>query len=284
MVEQTDTLPPLSEIISRHGLSAKKSFGQNFILDLNLTRKIARQVPNLQNTHVLEIGPGPGGLSRALLMEGVKHLTVIEKDDRCVPILDEISKAYPNRMSSIMGDAMSINHADIMPKGDAPIHICANLPYNVGTALLVKWMCSATWPPFFSGLTLMFQKEVGARIVAKPNSKSYGRLTVLTGWRSRSEILFDIPPQAFTPAPKVTSSVVQIIPTPPCDDALEMKSLEKLSEAAFGQRRKMLRASLKNLGFSIEDFEKISLKGTERPEQLDVETLCKVAKLFQDKA
>ncbi|MCK5040885.1 MAG: 16S rRNA (adenine(1518)-N(6)/adenine(1519)-N(6))-dimethyltransferase RsmA [Sphingomonadales bacterium] len=281
-----DNLPPLREVISKHGLSAKKSFGQNFLLDLNLTCKIARQVPDLKNSHVLEIGPGPGGLSRALLMEGVKTLTVIEKDRRCEPILDEISAAYPNRINTHIGDAMAIDMAEIMSGldgTDSPVHICANLPYNVGTALLVKWLSGDNWPPFFGSLTLMFQKEVAERIIAKPNCKAYGRLSVLTNWRAKTRILFDIPPSAFTPAPKVTSSVVQIIPTKPCLAGLKMEYLEKITEKAFGQRRKMLRASLKPLGFQTSDLEEIGLTGTERPEQLDVPTIAKLAMLYQEK-
>jgi len=225
MVEMHDKLPPLRDVISNHGLSAKKSFGQNFLLDLNLTRKIARNVPNLKNSNVLEIGPGPGGLSRALLMEGVKSLTVIEKDERCIPILDGISNAYPNRVSSHIGDAMAIDMADIMSGLVGPVQICSNLPYNVGTALLVKWLAGDNWPPFFGSLTLMFQKEVAERIVAKPNSKAFGRLSVLCNWRAKTRILFDIPPSAFTPAPKVTSSVVQIIPATPRIAGLKMTSL-----------------------------------------------------------
>lgn len=276
-------LPPLREVIARHGLSAKKSFGQNFLLDLNLTRKIARQVPNLANSNVLEIGPGPGGLTRALLLEGAKTVSVIEKDERCIPILEEISLAFPNRLSSHIGDAMAIKHSDLFKDKAAPIHICANLPYNVGTALLVKWLGGDSWPPFFSGLTLMFQKEVAERIVAKPNSKAYGRLTILANWRSKPKILFDIPPSAFTPAPKVTSSVVQITPTEPCLTDLKMSSLERLTEVAFGQRRKMLRASLRSLNITEGDLQKIGLTGTERPEQLDVKTLSNLALLFQNK-
>jgi 16S rRNA (adenine1518-N6/adenine1519-N6)-dimethyltransferase len=282
-----NNLLPLGEVISKYGLSAKKSFGQNFLLDLNLTRKIARQVPNLQNSNVLEIGPGPGGLSRALLMEGAKNLTVIEKDFRCEPILNEISNAYPSRVTSFVGDAMALNMADIMSdlngSENTPVQICSNLPYNIGTALLVKWMSGDVWPPYFSSLTLMFQKEVAMRIVAKSNTKAFGRLSVLTNWRAKTRILFDIPPSAFTPAPKVTSSVVQIIPTEPSVAGLKMENLAKLTEMAFGQRRKMLRASLKSLNFSEGELASIGLKGTERPEQLAVETIAKLALIYQGK-
>lgn len=283
MADNNDNLPPLRDVISKHGLSAKKSFGQNFLLDLNLTGKIARQVPKLENTNVLEVGPGPGGLSRALLSAGAKSLTVIEKDQRCAPILDEIAAAYPDRLNYHIGDALRLNLAEIMSGLDGDTHICSNLPYNVGTALLVNWLSGENWPPFFTGLTLMFQKEVAERLVAKPNTKAYGRLTVLANWRAKARILFDIPPSAFTPAPKITSSVVQIIPTEPCLAGLKMAVLEKLTEMAFGQRRKMLRASLKSLNISPEELAEIGLKGTERPEQLSVESLCQLAMIYQNK-
>ena len=283
MVDNDNKLPPLRDVIACYGLSAKKSFGQNFLLDMNLTRKIARQVPDLANSNILEIGPGPGGLSRALLLEGAKSLTVIEKDQRCIPILDEISNAYPNRVFTHIGDAMKIDMAKIMSGLKGNVHISANLPYNVGTALLVKWLSGEEWPPFFTGLTLMFQKEVAERIIAKPNSKAYGRLSILTNWRANTRILFDIPPSAFTPAPKVTSSVVQIIPKEPCLAGLKMSILEKITEMAFGQRRKMLRASLKSLNFNQHELASIGLDGTERPEQLDVATICKLAMIYQQK-
>ncbi|MEC9401708.1 MAG: 16S rRNA (adenine(1518)-N(6)/adenine(1519)-N(6))-dimethyltransferase RsmA, partial [Pseudomonadota bacterium] len=248
---QIDDLPPLRDVIAAHGLNAKKSLGQNFLLDLNLTSRIARSAGSLEDCTVLEVGPGPGGLTRALLAAGAKRVIAIEKDSRCLPALAEISAHYPGRLEVIEGDALEIDPVALT--GGDKVRIAANLPYNVGTQLLINWITTPQWPPFWSSLTLMFQKEVGERISASPASKAYGRLAVLAGWRCKGGILFDISPKAFTPPPKVTSAVVHLTPNPsplPCD----LKALEKITAAAFGQRRKMLRASLKStmLGSALE--------------------------------
>lgn len=236
-----DGLPPLREVIARHGLSARKSLGQNFLLDLNLTARIARASGPLEGAEVVEVGPGPGGLTRALLAGGAK-VVAIERDRRCLPALDEIAARWPGRLTVLEGDAMAI---DPRPHLSAPARIVANLPYNVGTALLVGWL-GGPWPPWWQSLTLMFQREVADRIVAPPGSKAYGRLSVLAQWRARARIAFEVSPQAFTPPPKVTSAVVHVTPgdQPP---GVKPARLEALTAAAFGQRRKMLRQSLKGL-------------------------------------
>jgi len=276
---EVDPLPPLREVIANHGLSAKKSFGQNFLLDLNLTRKIARSVPNLEASTVIEIGPGPGGLTRALLMEGAKHVIAIEKDDRCAPVLEEIAAAFPGRLTWQNADAMDIDYNALAAGSGRPVHICANLPYNVGTALLVKWLGGEVWPPFYDSLTLMFQKEVAERITAGAGNKAYGRLAILAGWRAQARKLFDLPARAFTPPPKVNSSVVQIIPRTPVLDHLRAKDLERLSEAVFGQRRKMLRASLKQLNIKDTAFlAELGIAATARPEELDIVEICRLAR------
>ncbi|OJT99230.1 MAG: 16S rRNA (adenine(1518)-N(6)/adenine(1519)-N(6))-dimethyltransferase [Rhizobium sp. 63-7] len=240
-----DGLPPLRDVIQRHGLDARKALGQNFLLDLNLTQKIARTAGPLEGVTVFEVGPGPGGLTRAILSLGARKVIAIERDARCLPALAEISEHYPGRLEVIEGDALKTDFEALAPEG--PVRIIANLPYNVGTQLLVNWLLPKAWPPFWQSLTLMFQKEVGARIVADENDDAYGRLGVLCGWRTTSQMVFDVPPQAFTPPPKVTSTIVHLLPkaTPlPCD----AEKLEKVTQAAFGQRRKMLRQSLKPLG------------------------------------
>ncbi|CAN7561605.1 16S rRNA (adenine(1518)-N(6)/adenine(1519)-N(6))-dimethyltransferaseRsmA [Rhizobium sp. LjRoot30] len=240
-----DGLPPLRDVIQRHGLDARKALGQNFLLDLNLTQKIARTAGPLEGVTVFEVGPGPGGLTRAILSLGAKKVIAIERDSRCLPALAEISDHYPGRLEVIEGDALKADFEALAPEG--PVRIIANLPYNVGTQLLVNWLLPKTWPPFWQSLTLMFQKEVGARIVADEQDDAYGRLGVLCGWRTTAQMVFDVPPQAFTPPPKVTSTIVHLLPkaTPlPCD----ADKLERVTQAAFGQRRKMLRQSLKPLG------------------------------------
>ena len=240
-----DDLPPLRDVIRRHGLSARKSLGQNFLLDLNLTARIARAATPLEDATIVEIGPGPGGLTRALLALGARRVIAIERDPRCLPALGEIAQHYPGRLRVIEGDALRI---DIARELDgSPARIVANLPYNIATALLVAWLTVDPWPPWFDRLTLMFQREVAERIVAEPGSKSYGRLSVLAGWRTQARILFDIAPSAFVPPPKVTSSLLQLVPRAaplPCD----LRALERVAAAAFGQRRKMLRQSLRSLG------------------------------------
>ncbi|MGW9230686.1 16S rRNA (adenine(1518)-N(6)/adenine(1519)-N(6))-dimethyltransferase RsmA [Pseudorhizobium sp. NPDC055634] len=240
-----DGLPPLRDVIQRHGLDARKALGQNFLLDLNLTQKIARSAGPLENATVIEVGPGPGGLTRAILSLGAKKLIAIERDTRCLPALAEIADHYPGRLEVIEGDALKVDFEALVAEG--PVKIIANLPYNVGTQLLINWLLPKSWPPFWESLTLMFQKEVGLRIVAHEDDDHYGRLGVLAGWRTEARMVFDVPPQAFTPPPKVTSSVVHLVPRPeplPC----EVRKLEVVTQAAFGQRRKMLRQSLKSLG------------------------------------
>jgi 16S rRNA (adenine1518-N6/adenine1519-N6)-dimethyltransferase len=240
-----DDLPPLREVIRRHGLSAKKSLGQNFLLDLNLTARIARAGGALDGITVVEIGPGPGGLTRALIASGARRVIAIERDSRAVAALSEIEAHYPGRLTVIPADALE---ADIAPCLDGgPTRIVANLPYNISTALLVRWLGTEPWPPWFDMMVLMFQREVAERIVAKPGDKPFGRLAVLAGWRTEARIMFDVAPSAFVPPPKVTSSVVRLIPRAgplPCTRT----TLERVTAAAFGQRRKMLRQSLRSLG------------------------------------
>lgn len=261
-----DSLPPLRDVIERYGLAAKKSLGQNFLYDLNLTAKIARQAGDITDQPVIEVGPGPGGLTRALLAQGAL-VTAIERDERCLPALDEIAAHYPGRLKVISGDALEQDFAALFPDGKKP-RIVANLPYNVGTQLLVNWLLAEPWPPFYASMTLMFQREVAERIVASPGSEAYGRLGVLAGWRTNAKIAFDVPPQAFTPPPKITSSVVHLVPreTPlPCDAT----KLGRVTQAAFGQRRKMLRQSVKSLGGEAL-LESVGIDPTRRAETLSV--------------
>jgi 16S rRNA (adenine1518-N6/adenine1519-N6)-dimethyltransferase len=272
-----DGLPPLREVIAAHGLSARKSLGQNFLMDLNLTAKIARRAGDLAACDVLEVGPGPGGLTRALLAEGARHVVAIERDARCLPALAEIAAAWPGRLTVLAGDALAL---DPRPHLTPPVRIVANLPYNVGTELLVRWLTPEAWPPFWTSLTLMFQKEVAERIVARPGGKAYGRLAILSQWRSTPRIVFEIPPQAFTPPPKVTSAVVQIerleAPRFPADPAV----LSRVVALAFGQRRKMLRASLRPLGPDIEALlAEAGIAPTERAEQVSIEDFCRLSRL-----
>jgi 16S rRNA (adenine1518-N6/adenine1519-N6)-dimethyltransferase len=248
-----DELPPLREIIKRHGLSAKKSLGQNFLLDLNLTARIARAGGPLDGVAVVEVGPGPGGLTRALLAAGARHVIAIERDSRAVAALAEITAHYPGRLTVTEADALEVDwrHApspcSAAPPSPAAMRIVANLPYNIATALLLRWLSVEPWPPWYDSLVLMFQREVAERIVAAPGAKQYGRLAVLAGWRTEAKIMFDVAPSAFVPPPKVTSSVVRLVPRPaplPCS----LTALERVTAAAFGQRRKMLRQSLRALG------------------------------------
>ena len=238
-----DDLPPLREVVRTHGLMAKKSLGQNFLFDLNLTSRIARSAGPLEDATVVEVGPGPGGLTRALLAAGAKRVIAIERDERCVPALTEIGARYPGRLDIVPADALAFDPRPLL--GPGPARVVSNLPYNVGTALLTGWVATEAWPPWWSSLTLMFQREVAERIVAdETDSKNYGRLGVLCGWRTEARILFDVPPSAFVPPPKVTSSVVHLVPRShplPC----RLGALEAVTRAAFGQRRKMLRQSLK---------------------------------------
>jgi 16S rRNA (adenine1518-N6/adenine1519-N6)-dimethyltransferase len=268
-------LPPLREVIRRHELSARKSLGQNFLLDLNLTGRIARAAGPLAGVTVLEIGPGPGGLTRALLAEGA-NVIAVERDERAIAALAEIAEHYPDRLRVIGGDALTFDIAPYLGKG--PVRVVANLPYNIATALLISWLTAEPWPPWYDRLTLMFQREVAERIVARPGSKSYGRLSVLVGWRTEAKILFDIAPSAFVPPPKVTSSLVQLVPRAAplvCD----RRALERVTEAAFGQRRKMLRQSLKQLGVApIPLLERAGLDPTARAEDIAVDGFVALAR------
>ena len=269
-----DGLPPLREVIARHGLSAKKSLGQNFLLDLNLTGRIARAGAPLEETEVVEIGPGPGGLTRALLANGAKRVIAIERDARCLEALAEISARWPGRLEVIEGDALEVDPRERLSGG--PAQIIANLPYNVGTELFTRWMSGGTWPAWWSRLTLMFQKEVAERIVARPGDKAYGRLSVLAGWRADARIAFEVSPKAFTPPPKVTSAIVTIRPRAPIAD-ISPAALERATAAAFGQRRKMLRQSLKSLGDAEALLAKAGIEGTRRAETLSIEEFCALA-------
>ena len=268
-----DGLPPLRDVIQRHGLDAKKALGQNFLLDLNLTQKIARTAGPIENHTVIEVGPGPGGLTRAILALGAKRVIAIERDARCLPALAEISDHYPGRLTVIEGDALKTDFEALAP--GEPVRIIANLPYNVGTQLLVNWLLPKVWPPFWDSLTLMFQREVGLRIVAEENDDHYGRLGVLCGWRTQASMAFDVPPQAFTPPPKVTSSVVHLEPIAnplACDVAM----LERVTHAAFGQRRKMLRQSVKSLGGEAL-LARADIDSQRRAETLSVEEFVRLA-------
>ncbi len=268
-----DGLPPLREVIERHGLGAKKALGQNFLLDLNLTSKIARAAGDLTQATVIEVGPGPGGLTRALLLNGARKVVAIERDERCLAALAEISAHYPGRLEVIAGDALKTDFSALA--AGEPTRIVANLPYNIGTELLVRWLTPAAWPPGYLSLTLMFQREVAERIVAQPGSGAYGRLGVLAGWRCAAKILFDVPPQAFVPPPKITSSVVHLVPRPQPLPA-DVRRLARVTEAAFGQRRKMLRQSLKPLGGEAL-LAKTGIDPTRRAETLSVEEFVRLA-------
>jgi 16S rRNA (adenine1518-N6/adenine1519-N6)-dimethyltransferase len=266
-------LPPLREVIEMHGLAAKKSLGQNFLLDLNLTRKIARAAA-IEGKTVYEVGPGPGGLTRALLMEGAAKVIAVERDIRCLPALAQIAEAYPGKLDVINADAMEMDEATLLPPGTA---IAANLPYNVGTALLIKWLTAQNWPPFWPSLTLMFQREVAERIIAKPDSEHYGRLSVLACWRTKAKILFDVNRSAFVPPPSVTSSIVRLEPLAEPVAPTALKDLENVTAAAFGQRRKMLRQSLKKLGGEAL-LERAGVNPTARAEELDIRQFAALAR------
>ncbi|MGH1577067.1 16S rRNA (adenine(1518)-N(6)/adenine(1519)-N(6))-dimethyltransferase RsmA [Planktotalea sp.] len=274
-----DSLPPLRDVIDRHDLQARKSLGQNFLLDLNLTSKIARQAGDLTECDVLEIGPGPGGLTRGLLAEGARKVLAIEKDARCLPALAEIAQAYPNRLEVIEGDALAINPLEHLT---APIRVASNLPYNVGTELLIRWLTPKQWPPFWQSLTLMFQREVAQRITAEPGSKAYGRLAILAQWRCDARIVINLPPEAFSPPPKVSSAVVHLTALPEPRFPADFKTLERVVATAFNQRRKMLRSSLKSVAPDIEDrLVAAGLKPTERAEQVSLEGFCALARELQ---
>lgn len=269
-----DDLPPLRDVVQKHGLDARKALGQNFLFDLNLTSRIARTAGPLEDTTVIEVGPGPGGLSRAILGLGARKLIAIERDPRCLPALAEISDRYPGKLEVIEGDALKVDYSTLVTPG-TPVAIIANLPYNVGTQLLVNWLLPGTWPPFWKSMTLMFQKEVAQRIVARENDNHYGRLGVLCGWRTVADMAFDVSPQAFSPPPKVTSTVVHITPRQsplPCN----VENLERVTQAAFGQRRKMLRQSLKPVGGEAL-LAKADINPARRAETLSVEEFVTLA-------
>jgi 16S rRNA (adenine1518-N6/adenine1519-N6)-dimethyltransferase len=271
-----DDLPPLREVIAQHGLSAKKALGQNFLLDLNLTAKIARQAGDLARADVLEVGPGPGGLTRGLLAEGARRVLAVEKDARCLPALAQIAEAYPGRLDVVNADALTVDPlAHLAP----PILIVANLPYNVGTELLTRWLDPPVWPPYWSSLTLMFQREVAERIVAMPGGKAYGRLSVLAQWRSDARIVMELPPEAFTPPPKVRSAVVHLVRRDTPRYPADARVLSRVVAAAFNQRRKMLRAALKGLAPDIEDrLRAAGIAPTDRAEQVPLEGFCALAR------
>jgi 16S rRNA (adenine1518-N6/adenine1519-N6)-dimethyltransferase len=276
-VSAIDDLPPLRDVIARHGLAARKSLGQNFLLDLNLTAKIARAAGDLTGSDVLEIGPGPGGLTRGLLAEGARRVVAVEKDQRCIPALQEIAQAYPGRLEILNDDALKM---DIAARLVPPVKIVANLPYNIGTELLTRWLDPPEWPPFWSSLTLMFQREVAERIVARPGSKSYGRLSILASWRSDANIVMELPPEAFTPPPKVRSAVITFNALPAPRYAADAKVLSSVVARAFNQRRKMLRSSLKGLVPDIEDvLVEAEIDPTVRAETVDLERFCALARI-----
>jgi len=263
-------------VIRAHDLVAKRQLGQNFILDLNLTARIARLAGDLSACDVLEVGPGPGGLTRGLLAEGARRVVAVEKDPRCLPALAEIAAAHPGRLEVVLGDALALDLAAMMVP---PVRVVANLPYNVGTELLIRWLSPPVWPPFWDSLTLMFQREVAERIVAKPRSEHYGRLALLAQWRAEPKIVMTLPPEAFTPAPKVQSAVVHLtrLPGPryPADGAV----LARLTAMAFNQRRKMLRSSLKAMGPDIEDrLLAAGILPTARAEEISLEGFCALAR------
>ena len=271
-------LPPLREVIAAHGLGARKSLGQNFLLDLNLTRRIARAGGPLSGSHVVEVGPGPGGLTRALLLEGADHVTAIERDSRAIPALRQIAAAAAGRLTVVEGDALGFDYAALARA--TPLRIVANLPYNIATPLLIGWLSVEPWPPWWSSLTLMFQREVAERIVAVHGSKTFGRLAVLAQWRAHAALLFEVGPRAFTPPPKVTSAVVRLEPKADAA-ALPVAAVEAVTAAAFGQRRKMLRASLRNLLANPEPLlETLDIDPSARAEQLPVEAFLRLAAAF----
>jgi len=275
-----DGLPPLREVIARHGLAARKSLGQNFLLDLNLTAKIARAAGRLDDVEVFEVGPGPGGLTRALLAAGAKRVVAVERDERCLDALAEIAAHWPDRLTVIEGDALEVDPGEHLT---GPAKIVANLPYNIGTELLVRWIGGDAWPPFWRSATLMFQKEVAERIAAQPGSKAYGRLSVLAQWRSEVDIPFTVSPKAFTPPPKVTSAIVRLTPRETPLAATDRATLERVTAAAFNQRRKMLRQSLKALGGDPKThLSKAGVAEERRAETLTIAEFCALARSYAE--
>ncbi|OSP55423.1 16S rRNA (adenine(1518)-N(6)/adenine(1519)-N(6))-dimethyltransferase RsmA [Pseudoruegeria sp. SK021] len=272
-----DDLPPLREVIATHDLSARKSLGQNFLLDLNLTARIARAAGDLTGHDVLEIGPGPGGLTRGLLAMGARRVLAVEKDPRCLPALQQIAEAYPGRLDVVIGDAMAI---DPLNQLTGPVRICANLPYNVGTELLVRWLTPPEWPPYWTSLTLMFQREVAQRIVAPPGSKAYGRLALLAQWRCDARVVLELPPQAFTPPPKVSSAVVHLQALPEPRFPARAATLSRVVAAAFNQRRKMLRSALKPISPDIDALLlQAGISPTDRAETVSLEAFCALSRV-----
>ena len=278
-----DGLPPLREVIRAHELAPKKSLGQNFLLDLNLTRRIARLAGPLDGCTVVEVGPGPGGLTRALLLEGAGRVIAVERDDRAVAALAEVAERYPGRLDIIAADALRIDWpSELADRGITErVVIAANLPYNIATALLIGWLEEEPWPPWYQSMSLMFQKEVAERIVAAPGSKAYGRLAVIAQWRCEAHIAMTLPPQAFTPPPKVESAVVVLQPRPHPSPTCNVATLARVTQAAFGQRRKMLRQSLKSLTAMPELLlDKAGIAATQRAEQLKVTDFARLASAF----
>jgi 16S rRNA (adenine1518-N6/adenine1519-N6)-dimethyltransferase len=275
-VSTPDGLPPLREVIRALGLSAKKSLGQNFLLDFNLTRRIARAAGPLEGVTVIEVGPGPGGLTRALLLEGAARVVAIEKDRRPLPALEVIAAAYPGRLAILAADAREVDYGALALS--PPARIVANLPYSVATPLLISWLKTEPWPPWFDRLVLMFQREVADRIVASPKGKDYGRLAVLAQWRTSARILFTLPAQAFTPKPKVDSALVELVPKPVPEPPCDASALEKVTAAAFGQRRKMLRSALRQIAPDSEALlHGLGIDPSARAEELGVVQFCRIA-------
>jgi 16S rRNA (adenine1518-N6/adenine1519-N6)-dimethyltransferase len=271
-----DGLPPLRDVIRASGLTARKSLGQNFLLDFNLTRRIARAAGPLEGATIVEVGPGPGGLTRALLFEGAARVIAIEKDERCLAALGDVASAYPGRVEIVAADARNVDYGALDVQ--RPARIVANLPYSVATPLLVGWLKTEPWPPWFDRLVLMFQREVALRIVAKPGARDYGRLAVLSQWRASPRIVLNVPAAAFTPRPKVDSSLVEFLPKeavqPPCDVA----ALERVTAAAFGQRRKMLRSSLRQISPKADTLlQGLGIDPKARAEELDIADFCRIA-------
>ncbi len=280
-------LPSLRDVVARHAIAPRKSLGQNFLFDLNLTRRIARAAGPLSGTTIYEVGPGPGGLTRALLAEGAARVIAVERDPRCIAALGELAKAYPGRLDVIEADALALDEVALLAdrgiKG--PVRVAANLPYNIGSALLVKWLSSASWPPFWQSLTLMFQREVALRLTARPRSSAYGRLSVLSQWRSAPQLLFDVHPSAFTPPPKVTSSVVRLEPLLEPRAPCTLHALERVTAAGFGNRRKMLRQSLKTLFADVEShLRQVGIAPTARAEELDIAEFAALARALDGSA
>ncbi len=271
-----DGLPPLREVIRACGLTPKKSLGQNFLLDFNLTRRIARAAGPLEGVTIVEVGPGPGGLTRALFLEGAERVVAIERDERCLAALHDIAALYPGRLDIVAGDARAIDYGALaLP---SPARIVANLPYSVGTPLFIGWLKTDPWPPWFDRLVLMFQREVAERIVAVPGNKDFGRLAVLSQWRTKPRIVFNVPADAFTPRPKVDSAVVELVPRQAPEPACDVKQLERVTAAAFGQRRKMLRAALRQITPDAEALlEGLGLDPKARAEELQVGDFCRIA-------